>query len=715
MEHGVPVPMIREERPVRPGLAARPLGVQGCDSRIGDPVFNSDRLQAGLSTSRAALATKPNEVETGSRMKVYFMDGFAKAKNALKQDPAFAIVFLSFMALLSLSFFYKASIPYLTNLIFREAQNDSIARDFFHHGINLFYPRSYAVPPPDNYLALDFPILEALVSMGYHVFGETVVVAKTINVISFLLAELAFFFIVKKLSQDKWLALLAMAISSTGFMSFFYMATFMLEPFALLLTILTVTYGFRYIEKEHRMDLLAFFLSGLLASLVKVFLLIPFCFSILFYFLLLNRTKPVRWLLKKSFPFAISVILWMLCLATWFKHVESLASKTSALFMGDSLLTFFLTVKTSFPAAWQVFTADVLGLTSIFPIFVNTKYWLLSCAIGAITLLAGGKKIMSLNSFVFGGILGFVLMFFSFNSAMDHTYYYMPLIFMLPVLAAYGVIKVVEWSLRVLRSAGSITPGVLRRPQAPLAAGSILILLPAYFWEPIARRLFSAFNNQFLYRWNVDSSSVDRFFYWLATGFIVLNLSCLCLYLYRSKLSRESARTVSTACFIVLIGVMIYPVHITEQERYYRLASAPWTSNTLNGVLLADTEYVKKHTTREDVLVVVSGRGRYYPEFFYYADRAGFQWTYQDFYCYLFNPQDSSCINKTGSIAAEKIFVEYTPYNYWSGYFPATNDEIHELILSSQRVTLVNIFTTEYDHDTYLYELEVKKDEGLLP
>jgi len=648
-------------------------------------------------------------------MNVYLINGFVKAKNHLKEDPAFAIVFLSFMAFISLSFFYKASVPYLTNLIFREAQNDSIAKEFFHNGINLLYPRSYAVPPPDNYLALDFPILEALVSLGYHVFGETVVVAKTINVMSFLLAEITFFFILKRLSQDKWFALLAMAISSTGSMSFFYMATFMLEPFALLLTMLAVNYGFRYIEKENRIDLLTFFLFGLLASLVKVFMLIPFCFSILLYFILFNRTKPVRWLLRKSFPFAISVMLWMLCLGAWFKHVESLASKTSALFMSDSLITFFLTVKTSFPAAWQVFTTDVLALTSLFPIFLNTKYWLLFCAIGAATLLLGRKKTMLLNSFIFGGVLGFAFLFFAFNSAMDHTYYYMPLMFILPVLAASGVIKVVEWILPVIRSVASITPGVLQIPQVAFVASSILILLLAFFWEPIARRLFSAFNNQFLYRWNVDSSSVDKFFYWVATGFIVFNLSCLCLYLYKAKLSRESARMISAACFIVWVGVMIYPVHITEQERYYRLSSAQWTSNTLNGVLLADTEYVKKHTTRDDVLVIVSGRGRYYPEFFYYADRAGYQWTYQDFYCYLFNKEDSPCVNKTVSILADKIFVEYTQYNYWSGYFPPTNDELHELIQSSQRVTLVNIFTTEYDNNTYLYELEVKKEDSLLP
>lgn len=568
----------------------------------------------------------------------------------------------------------------------------------------MLYPRSYATPPPENYQALDFPVLEALVSVGYHIFGETVVVAKTINVIAFLVAEIVFFSMLNRLSQDKWFALLAMVISSAGFMNFFYVATFMIEPFALLLAMLTANLGIHYIEKGKKIDVLMFFFLGLLTALIKVFMLFPFCFGILLCFLLFNRTKPIRGLLVKSLPFAVSVILWILCLFAWFKHAELLARKTLISFVPVSLASSFLASKTSFLDAWQILTQDVLKHTSIFPIFINSNYWLLICVIGTIALLLQRKNVL-LNSFVFGNILGFVLLFFTFNSAMDHSYYYMPLIFILPVLAASGVIKVIEWISPLIRYLSSITPSWLRKRQILFLISSAFLF--TFFWKRLIRYFFMIFNNQVLYRWSVDSSLQDKFFYWIATCFLILNVSYFCWCVYKSKASKEIIRNISIASFVVFIGITIYPVHIVMEERYYKFASAPWTSNILNGVLLKNTEYVRDHTTREDVLVVVSGRGRYYPEFFYYADRAGYEWTYQDFYCYLLDAHNSSCTNKTGSIVPDRIFIEYTKYNYWRGYFPLTNDALYQLIQSSPKVTLTNIFTTEYDKNTYLYELEM--------
>ena len=286
--------------------------------------------------------------------------------------------------------------------------------------------------------------------------------------------------------------------------------------------------------------------------------------------------------------------------------------------------------------------------------------------------------------------------------------------FILPVLAASGILQIIEWVSPALRALLSVGRRALQTPQVAFAAGSIAVLLIAKWWLLMAKQLFSLFSQQQLFRWNVDSSLADTRFFWITTGFVLLNLSSLCLLLYKSGISRETVRSAVISCIVVVLGAMIYPVHIVAGERYYRYASTGWTSNLLTGVFLADADYVRKNSTRDDVLAVVSGRGRYYPEFLYYANRAGYEWSYEDLRCYLVN-DDESCARKASAQPPDKIFIEYTKFNYWSGYFPASTEELERLIQGSTRVTLLNIFTTEQDKNTRVYELRVQTPDVRSP
>ena len=161
---------------------------------------------------------------------------------------------------------------------------------------------------------------------------------------------------------------------------------------------------------------------------------------------------------------------------------------------------------------------------------------------------------------------------------------------------------------------------------------------------------------------------------------------------------------------------MIYPVHLTEQERFYSNNNT-WIPVTYNKVLEAHATYLQNNMKENDITIIVNGRGNYYTELLYYANRKGYPWSFTDLYDYLFDYKgtehapslsDRAKISQTDLKRVNTIFIEYTPVFIIGPVVPKNLDELLQWIKETDKLTVEDIYNAGFDPNACIIKLKIK-------
>jgi hypothetical protein len=614
--------------------------------------------------------------------------------------------------LISTSYLYKASTPHFSEMIHRETQNASISRDFYQNGIDLLHPRDDTFPPPNNYLALDFPILEALVALIYKITGINDVVGKIVATLSFLGALVLFYLIILKLSKEKWLSLMTLAIAATSYNNIFFSATYMLEPFTLFWTMSVTYFAIRFIDERRRSDFIFTLISGIIVVLVKIFTLVPFGIAIVFYYCYQNRQKSAKEFMKKSVPLTVMVAIWLGFFAAWYMNVSYLEKSTSVLYM-EATYTGFIS-KWPLTNGFAMIKNMIVDYTPILPVFLSMEIWLILIIIGGFSVR--WNHTTEVNVFIIGALVGFAFIFVSINEAMDHNYYYQTLIYPLAFLSAVGLQTVFSWIFPLVNKLMTLLIEGFKTWKSYTLAATCLLVACTINWERDVKLIYEKFagknNQQF---WTLGNTEFDRVFFWIVTIFLIVNLSMLFYQLYKSP-NETTFATILPITFILIAGAMVHPVQLTERERFYDNINT-WIPITYNKVLEAHATYLQNNMKENDITIIVNGRGNYYNELLYYANRKGYPWRFSDLYDYLYdykgtehtpNLSDRAKISKTDLKRVNTVFIEYTPVFILGPVIPKNLNELLQWIEDTDKFIVEDIYNAGFDPNAYIIKLKVK-------
>lgn len=98
--------------------------------------------------------------------------------------------------------------------IWRQADTESIARNFVDHRFNIFYPQFNYDGPLPNYIQLEFQITTFLIAILYKIFGSHIFLARLVPTMLFMVSVYFLFKLIREIYSTKvaWLASLIYSI-----------------------------------------------------------------------------------------------------------------------------------------------------------------------------------------------------------------------------------------------------------------------------------------------------------------------------------------------------------------------------------------------------------------------------------------------------------------------------------------------------------------------
>lgn len=174
-----------------------------------------------------------------------------------------------FITVLLFIIIFSMRLPYINNPpseyvdMWRQADTESIARNFVEHRFNIFYPQFNYDGPLPNYIQLEFQITTFLIAILYKLFGYHNFFARLVPTIFFMLSVYYLFLLMRKIYSTK-MALITVFIYSILPMSLFYSRAIMPESALLCFFNAAFYYFYRWYETEEKSLL---FLSGIFTAL----------------------------------------------------------------------------------------------------------------------------------------------------------------------------------------------------------------------------------------------------------------------------------------------------------------------------------------------------------------------------------------------------------------------------------------------------------------
>ena len=151
----------------------------------------------------------------------------------------------------------QISQPFVDRWSWRQADVAMIARNFYRHGFNIFYPQIDWAGSSPGYVGTEFPLVPFLASLVYVVSGEHEWVGRSISVFFFGASVAFFYLLVRKVSNDRS-ALFAASIYTLAPLGIFAGRAFMPDMASLSLSIAALYLFAEWLD--HRGD------SGLFAA-----------------------------------------------------------------------------------------------------------------------------------------------------------------------------------------------------------------------------------------------------------------------------------------------------------------------------------------------------------------------------------------------------------------------------------------------------------------
>jgi dolichyl-phosphate-mannose-protein mannosyltransferase len=203
--------------------------------------------------------------------------------------------------------------PFVDDWSWRQSDVAMIAENFYHHGLNLFYPRINWAGAAPGYVGTEFPLVPLIAALLYMMIGVQDWIGRAVS-IAFFSASLPFLFLLVERVYGRRAALLATAVYCAVPVSIFSARSFMPDTASLTFAIVAVWLFVRWLDEERRWLLAAAGLAAALALLVKLAAV-----SIAIPMLALAMRKYGRRLLERVDLWTAAVTVVLLTCA-WYLH-----------------------------------------------------------------------------------------------------------------------------------------------------------------------------------------------------------------------------------------------------------------------------------------------------------------------------------------------------------------------------------------------------------
>ena len=332
------------------------------------------------------------------------------------------------------------------------------ALDFYRNGIDLFHP-SVCWLGAHKTLALEFPLPEALMALGYRAFGPTLLVARLLTLACYLGSALYLYRIVAHLRSPRT-AKLAVLFYLAAPLAINYSRAVHVDFWAVFCAHAMLYYLLRGYDDDRTGLIVLATAFGTLAFLIKA----PYAFYLFFPFGLhvLAHLK-----LKRLLAWTPILILPLVAFALWRWHavrINSAAPDWTHIYAPERYFKFT-------KMGWWYFgtlaqrrdLANWVGIARNVVTVVTGSLGLYFLILGLV-VRPGDRRAVHFFKVWLGGVLVYVAIFFNLN--IIHDYYQIP--FLAPV--AFFIALALEW-LFLERESG---PGLLAR--VPFALTMVLLL-----------------------------------------------------------------------------------------------------------------------------------------------------------------------------------------------------------------------------------------------
>ncbi len=302
---------------------------------------------------------------------------------------------------------------------------------FYEHGIDLLHPGVCWMGNAPN-IILEFPFYEAVVAVGYHLWGPSHIIAKVIT-FGFFLISLYFFHQILVWIYDRKIALLAVTLLAWMPLGMYYSRAVHIDFSAMSFGMLGLYLFLRWLRTPNIYLLIGSVSAFTLGALIKAPYLMCFVFPLSYQISIEKRWKSV-------FTHSYLLLVPILAFFLWRHHVFQVNSAAPDWFFIPGYQKFIHMSDWYFGTMSQ--RLDLYIWSILLPRFVDQ----LSGILGGILLLAGlliwkwNKKSTAFLQLWWWGAALYGLLFFNLNYF--HDYYQIP--FMFPLA---GLMSLTLWTL----------------------------------------------------------------------------------------------------------------------------------------------------------------------------------------------------------------------------------------------------------------------------
>lgn len=304
----------------------------------------------------------------------------------------------------------------------RTAYTGMVSRNMLEVGPNPFFPKVDNSENSNGIAACEFPVFNALQFGAFKLFGYAKWYGRFINLVVSTIALWFFFQISRRILKDDYLALAAMVFLATSIWYSFSRRN-MPDTFALSLCIISVEFGYRYLEKGKWLNLSLFFLfctAGLLSKMPAACVL-PLLIPPMF----LN--KNIDFLHKKLLFSASTLAVFIMCLwyFWWVPYLEEIGAK--------------LTWPETFASGWQQvfyqFREKTIWQFKVIMFQGEFVFWLSCIGLFYALIKKQTQLLLPVLAWLVVSMVFILKAGFIFST---HDYYTVPLVPMMAILAAYA-------------------------------------------------------------------------------------------------------------------------------------------------------------------------------------------------------------------------------------------------------------------------------------
>ncbi|MDA8173521.1 MAG: glycosyltransferase family 39 protein [Nitrospiraceae bacterium] len=164
---------------------------------------------------------------------------------------------------------YHITYPPFDTWAFRQTATAGLIRDYYRHGINIFYPTLITLGKP-GYMVQEFPLYQALSALLYKIFIPSLITARIFTIITGLLSAW-FVYRISIRFLDKRSSLLASFFFAFMPLDIFFQRVPMQDPLTVLLSLMMLDFFIEGIEGKK-----FYFIPGALAASLGLMMKSPF-------------------------------------------------------------------------------------------------------------------------------------------------------------------------------------------------------------------------------------------------------------------------------------------------------------------------------------------------------------------------------------------------------------------------------------------------------